>query len=171
MFAAIHRASSRVSNPVHPRNTRRQVLARCGRNVHGTAAERTSPPLRGCARYRRERTRQVSRPAAPSLVTTSEIWDLVAVLYPKRANKSLAILAHACSNACEVAFLRAQKRRSQLAASTTSKHALAAPAVVPELRSSVDNPWGGLPGLREGCLLIWRQCGCRAPTRTGIHHG
>ena len=44
-------------------------------------------------------------------------------------------------------------------------------SVVPELRSSVDNPWGRVAGLREGCLLIWHQCVCRAPTRTGIDHG
>jgi hypothetical protein len=60
---------------------------------------------------------------------------------------------------------------ARLAALTTSKHALAAPSVVPELRSSVDNPWGRVAGLREGCLLIWHQCVCRAPTRTGIDHG
>ena len=36
------------------------------------------------------------------------------------------------------------------------------------LRTSVDNSQGRLPRLGAGCLLIWRQCVCVAPTRTGV---
>ena len=41
-------------------------------------------------------------------------------------------------------------------------------SVMPKLRSSVDNSQDGLPGLGAGCLLIWRQYVCGAPSKGSI---